>query len=76
MIEGPKKLKKWMRSVGSSQTGLAVALDISRGSLVNYLRGAATPGLGPAVRLERLSNGAVPVEAWVEKERETKEEAR
>lgn len=66
MFRGPKLLREWMQSVGAGQTGLARALGISRGALIGYLDGSMTPGVSPAVAIERKTGGTVPVEAWVD----------
>jgi len=53
---------------GRSQSAWAVKLGISKGYLSGILSGAKRPGLDLAVRIERLTDGAVPVDSWVDVE--------
>lgn len=50
---------------GLPQAEVAALLGMSRPYLTQLLSGAKKPGLDLAVKIERLTNGAVPASAWV-----------
>ena len=49
---------------GSRHASFAARLEISGGFLSEILHEKKQPGLRLAVRIERETNGAVPVESW------------
>jgi len=53
---------------GETQAEWARRLDVSRGYLHGIINGTKRPSLSLAIRIERLTNGAVPVESWVEED--------
>jgi len=58
-------LKKYFIASGIKQSDLADRLGISQAFLSQLLNGRRTPSLELAVRIERLTGGAVPAASWV-----------
>lgn len=54
-------------NLGLSRERFASTLGISRGYLSGLEHGKKLPSLDLAVRIDRLTHGAVPVASWVEK---------
>ncbi|WP_420325487.1 hypothetical protein [Mameliella sp.] len=55
----------FIKNSGDSQAAWARRLEISPGYLCDLLGGKKVPGLVLAVRIHRLTGGAVPAESWV-----------
>ena len=53
-------------NLGLSRERFASTLGISRGYLSGLEHGKKLPSLDLAVRIDRLTHGAVPVASWVE----------
>jgi DNA-binding XRE family transcriptional regulator len=62
-------LTEWRQRHGLDQKSFAVAIGVLNSSLCHYERGAALPRIDKAVLIERMTDGCVPVWAWV-RERE------
>ncbi len=56
---------EFIRTSGQSRTTWADRLGVSRSYLSDILNGNKTPSLDLAVRIERLTDGAVPARSWV-----------
>lgn len=59
-----ERLQKYLKTNGMRQVELARRLGLSNGYLHNLLRGNRRPSLDMALRIERATDGAVPVQAW------------
>lgn len=57
-------LRIWQAERGISSKELAAELGCSSTQVSDYRRGAAKPGRALAVRLERVTEGRVPVASW------------
>ena len=57
-------LGRWLRDKGWSRDVLAEKLKISRQTVDRLCRGARRPGLDLALRIEKLTDTAVPVASW------------
>ncbi len=51
-----------------SQSDIAMKFGISQAYLSQILSGKRRPSLDLAIRIERLTDGAVPATSWVEQE--------
>ncbi len=58
---------RWVAASGMSKEDVAKALGISLPSLYALLGGASEPRVTTALRIERLTEGAVPVAVWEKK---------
>lgn len=58
-------LREFLEQSGQTQAKLARRLGISTAHMSELLSGRKMPSLTLAYRIERLTNGAVPVSAWV-----------
>jgi DNA-binding transcriptional regulator YdaS (Cro superfamily) len=58
-------LKQHLQFVGEKQGSFAVRLGVSGPFLSQIISGHRRPSLDLAVRIARLTGGAVPVESWV-----------
>lgn len=56
---------EFIRSSGQNRATWADRLEISRSYLSDILNGNKTPSLDLAVRIERLTGGAVPASSWI-----------
>lgn len=56
---------EYVKASGKRFFEWADLLGISRGHLSQIMNGNKTPSLELAVRIERLTEGAVPVASWV-----------
>jgi transcriptional regulator with XRE-family HTH domain len=65
-MNGPGLLIKWRKARGFTQTQAAAHLELSQAALCEYERGRAVPRVDTAVRIERKTDGEVPVPSWVE----------
>jgi transcriptional regulator with XRE-family HTH domain len=64
LTEPGKRLLAWLEEQGQSQVWLAAQLGVARAVLWRWLAGKQTPRVTFAVRIERLTGGAVPVAMW------------
>jgi len=62
------KMRMFLKAHGLTQREAAAKLDISRPHLAQIVSGAKRPGLDLALRIERLTDGAVPVSSWARRE--------
>lgn len=58
-------LKSYLKDKNLSGAQFAAQIGISPGFLSDLLSGKRAPGLRTAVRIEVLTDGAVPVRSWV-----------
>lgn len=58
-------LREYRKARGIKQQDFAAQLGIHGGYLSNIEKGKETPGLRVAVKIERLTGGAVPAVSWV-----------
>lgn len=63
----PLKLKQWRAAQNPPATAVAVAKalgGISHSLVLEWEKGTRSPGVELALRVEELTNGAVPIETW------------
>lgn len=65
---GANKLRQWREQTQLKQRHVAQRLDVDQGYVSAWERGDRRPSLENAVALERLTEGAVCVEDWVDNE--------
>ena len=58
----------YVKAVATSRSDLAKEMGISRPYLSLILTGRRRPSLELAIRIERLTDGAVPVSSWIANE--------
>jgi transcriptional regulator with XRE-family HTH domain len=58
-------LKEHLQSISETQRAFACRLGISGAFLSQIMAGNRRPSLDLAIRIARLTGGAVPVESWV-----------
>ncbi|WP_097082584.1 helix-turn-helix transcriptional regulator [Rhodobacter sp. JA431] len=63
--QGMCKLSEHLKQAGLPQSAFAEAIGVSRGHMSALISGARLPSLELAVRIERLTGGAVPASSWV-----------
>jgi len=61
-------LATYRKRAGLTQVQFAALLGISQGMACRLETGVARPSLDLAVKIERVTGGAVPVETWVSEE--------
>lgn len=61
----PGLLRDWRKQRGLTQSDLATRLGVSGATLSDWEAGKKTPRIESAVRIERVTEGAVPVGAWL-----------
>lgn len=64
-------LQAWRRRARWSQTEAALHIGLDQARYSQLERGKRKPGLDWAVRIERRTDGRVPVEAWSTRPRRT-----
>ena len=65
-MRGPELLTRWREEIAKiTQTEAAALIPVSQATWSDWEKGKKVPKVGPAVKLEKVSDGAVPVEAWV-----------
>lgn len=64
--KGSELLRRFRGKRNQVQT--AAALQLDQGQYSYYENGKKTPGLATALRIERLTSGAVPASSWVPEE--------
>ena len=62
------ELGHFLRGRGISQKDFSAQLGVDQSVMSRFVNGQARPGLDLAVKIERVTGGAVPVETWVSKE--------
>lgn len=62
----PVSLKQWRAAQTPPATlvSVAKALDVSHSLVLEWEKGTRSPGVELALRLEKLTSGAVPIESW------------
>lgn len=63
MISGPEQLRDWMQRRQVNQTEAAELLGITAVFLSQLLNSKRQPGLGNAVKIERMTG--ISVESWL-----------
>lgn len=56
---------EYITKSGDSRAAWAARVGVSRSYLSDMLNGKKTPSLDVAVRIERLTGGAVPASSWI-----------
>lgn len=64
VCDGARRLREWRLVRGVSQARLTELLDVHRRTPHEWEWGAKIPSLMSAVRIDALTEGEVPVEAW------------
>lgn len=62
-------LEDWLAKQDMAQTDLAKKLGTTRQAVSSWCVGRVTPGLYYCLAIEELTDGAVPLEAWLSEER-------
>jgi len=62
--------KDHIKNSGDTQSAWAARLCVSKGYMSGLLSGKKIPSLELAVRIERLTAGAVPAASWVKQDGE------
>lgn len=65
MTEASGRLRDWRRGQGLTQADLAAKLGVSGATLSDWESGKKEPRIESAVRIEQVTDGAVPVRAWL-----------
>lgn len=60
-----RRFAAWIRNVGGSAVA-AERLGVSRSYIDMMKNGQRSPGLRTAERIERATDGAIPMKAWIE----------
>lgn len=66
MIQNRARLKEWREAQPLTQVAAAALLGVKQPVWSEWESGGRVPKLRFAVELARITNGAVPVEGWVE----------
>ena len=66
LSRGAKCLAKYLSEHGLSLRAFGEILGISRGQVGMYTSGRSKPSLDLAVKIEQVTKGAVPCDAWVD----------
>jgi hypothetical protein len=64
---GPQLLAEWIDSGGRKQGWVADQINVGPQALTKWLNGERSPQIVYRFALERLTDGAVPVAAWLER---------
>lgn len=64
MVEGTRKLRRHLKRNGMSLTEFARLAGVPIPQVSMWRSGRRRPGLASAVKLERASGGAIPVDSW------------
>ena len=64
--KGSLALLAWLEHTGTSQTDLAIDLDVSNGAINHWVRCRQFPSLRRALALEKHTGGEVQVMSWGE----------
>ncbi|MBT0778036.1 helix-turn-helix transcriptional regulator [Paracoccus sp. pheM1] len=59
-------LEHHLRASEETQAQFASRIGVRQGTVSKLMRGLVTPSLKLAQRIERVTNGAVPVSSWVD----------
>ncbi len=57
-------LRKYRRETGTRQSDFADEVGVSQGTISKIENGDSLPSLTLAISISRVTEGAVPVEAW------------
>lgn len=63
-----EKLTSYLKANGIPQTKFAGEIGITQSSLSKMCAGQIAPSLETAVKIDRATGGAVPVDSWVTSE--------
>lgn len=70
-IMGMTKLAKHLKNEGMTQRAFAALIETDTSVVSRFIHRQARPGLALAVKIARLTNGAVPVDTWIKPQTET-----
>ncbi|AZV00378.1 Cro-like protein [Paracoccus phage vB_PthS_Pthi1] len=59
-------LEHHLKASNETQAQFASRIGVRQGTVSKLMRGLVTPSLKLAQKIERVTNGAVPVSSWVE----------
>ena len=59
-----EKLTEYLKATGTTQSDFAALIGVDQSVVSRYLSKEAKPTIDRAVQIARLTNNAVPVEAW------------
>lgn len=62
--QGGSLLAEWRSGVGKSQTECAAGVGVRQATWSEWESGAKNPQIKYAIRIERMTGGAVPVTCW------------
>jgi plasmid maintenance system antidote protein VapI len=60
-----KNLHTYLAEQRITQAGFAAKIGVTQATVSKLIAGTTKPGLDLAVRIERMTDGAVPVDTWV-----------
>lgn len=63
-MNGARRLSEWRRRKGLSQWDLADLIGVGQGTVSRWEADEAAPLLKFAIKLAKVTKGAVPVECW------------
>lgn len=63
-----EKLAQYLADSGKTQIALAAEVGVDKSVMSRFLSRRAKPGREVAVRIERVTHGAVPVASWSDPE--------
>lgn len=66
ILRGMEQLATYLAQTGEPQWRFAARVNVKQSMVSRIAKGKAKPGLDLAVRIERATDGAVPVEVWVD----------
>ena len=66
---GARQLEKWIGDGNATQTDVAKALDVTRQAVSSWCCGRVQPSLYYALAIQRMTDGVIPVDAWLTEER-------
>lgn len=66
ILRAMQDLKTYRQALQETQGQFGKRIGVSQGMVCRLETGQVKPGLDLAVEIERATNGAVPVEVWVD----------
>ena len=61
------KLERYLKTNGITKTRFAAQVGIHISYITHLVKGRKVPSLATAVKIQELTNGAVPVETWLDR---------
>lgn len=64
-MDGPERLRGWLKRTGTHQTSLASTLGVSQSCVSDWVAGLKTPGTVSVLLIAKLTRGRVPATSWL-----------